>query len=68
MNYLKISGIAVGIIVVGLGLWLFYARIIKTPATTFQKAKEMSNYSYHYDYHPVLGFGCMKIPKQEQLK
>jgi hypothetical protein len=49
----------------GIG-WAIYAGIIR-PTTkpnpmTHQEAETMYNPIYHYDYHPVIGFGCMRIP------
>jgi hypothetical protein len=66
--YAKIAGIVVALALLGLGIWLFYARIIKNPATTYQKASQIQNFNYHYDYHPFLGFGCMRIPVKEEPK
>ena len=42
-----------GIIAFGLFVWLFYFRVIKNQATTYQKAEKIANPTWHNEFHPI---------------
>ena len=63
MNW-KIAGIILGLL---LFLGVMGAAVYKiVQPTEGQKAEKIINHNKTYDYHPVMAFGCMRIPDEDK--